>query len=850
MSFESTVANCSLDIVVPDTTVGFLGRDDDEKEWLTKLKSENVERKLTFFDEQLQFLLVLRLAHPEDVEPADAAHPPPYLLSFLAHTQVSYEASYISALSHAPPPAIRLNAPPRTTSSGLKPRGHLPPSIIPPATPNPMPATAENDRRYMRSEGTPLTSGVWGESASDDEPSFALLWDQELDVWTAVFRLRLNVAYFEMPYRDPLLCITAHITVRDKPLPSTPARAPLDALIAAVGPLPSSPITPAPDAVTTKSETDAFQRFYSGLEEVDLLAGLAGAGSVEADAELALPSTRLGPETRQTEFALRPARKTKEEDTPPPTRAPPTIRKAFRRTLPAVSGLRLRRRTVLVPHVLADASAAAPDERAAGGAERTLVLCVEVEHLGEANVAFEIQAVRVHVGNEVDATAARVRLIGVQAVPLRLAPFEQHNLLYAVELLHAPLNDVVGGGTQQDPPALPVAIVVDGRPVDGTVYPTAVFASTWNTTLGLAPRRVRDSLATDSLPPGVRDVLPEPPSPFPAPRTATSTTFAGAAPPAPPASQSLLAAAAARRLSAPALSSTRPPLRPQPARASTGPGLPPLREQPGPSSRTPYSPTPPSVAVAAYARTPLATTFAPAMMPPSTPATTFAPPTPQGHGLGFGLGVPPPASLAGILPAGETDEPFVTSPPPVPRTPAYPAYAPQSPLPDSPRTAAPFAAPRVGPAVDVPRGAPAPGPAPLSPAPPTDAAEDAVVVSVGLAEDGEESGNRIRPHDAFALDVFVFNRSRWTRRLEIGVPPRARRRREGGGEASEGPGIVALENRVRIGPLRPSTCQSVRMPFLALRAGVHTVDALVLTDVETGRAMTLRGVADVVVHEA
>ena len=41
-------------------------------------------------------------------------------------------------------------------------------------------------------------------------------------------------------------------------------------------------------------------------------------------------------------------------------------------------------------------------------------------------------------------------------------------------------------------------------------------------------------------------------------------------------------------------------------------------------------------------------------------------------------------------------------------------------------------------------------------------------------------------------------------------------------------------------PLRPSTCQSVRMDFLALTPGVHSVDTLTLTDVETGHAVNLR----------
>lgn len=75
--------------------------------------------------------------------------------------------------------------------------------------------------------------------------------------------------------------------------------------------------------------------------------------------------------------------------------------------------------------------------------------------------------------------------------------------------------------------------------------------------------------------------------------------------------------------------------------------------------------------------------------------------------------------------------------------------------------------------------------------------------------------------------------------------------------------MVILLNMRR--PLRPSTCQSVRMDFLALSPGVHPVDSLMLTDIETGYAVNLRweklaemvfyslmvsrSVMDIVVHE-
>jgi hypothetical protein len=127
---------------------------------------------------------------------------------------------------------------------------------------------------------------------------------------------------------------------------------------------------------------------------------------------------------------------------------------------------------------------------------------------------------------------------------------------------------------------------------------------------------------------------------------------------------------------------------------------------------------------------------------------------------------------------------------------------------------------------------------------------------------GADAGSRrLVPRDEFALDVFVFNQSVWTRRFEVSVWERRRRRQVygtgGGPGVGPGPGILPLESRVRVGcvsgiiffwsvwlngdrPLRPATCQSVRMSFLALAPGVHTIEALTLTDIETQHALTLR----------
>ncbi|KAF5350617.1 hypothetical protein D9756_008634 [Leucocoprinus leucothites] len=114
---------------------------------------------------------------------------------------------------------------------------------------------------------------------------------------------------------------------------------------------------------------------------------------------------------------------------------------------------------------------------------------------------------------------------------------------------------------------------------------------------------------------------------------------------------------------------------------------------------------------------------------------------------------------------------------------------------------------------------------------------------------------KIYPLHSFTLDIFVFGKSERTRRFKISYVERRRRRKGGAGVADESggvdgsagtarkmgyPGIMPMEGRVRIGPLLPSACQSVRMEFLAVSPGVHSIKALTLTDIESGHSINLR----------
>ncbi|ETW87585.1 hypothetical protein HETIRDRAFT_448069 [Heterobasidion irregulare TC 32-1] len=912
-SLAQLVNASALDVLVPNTALAFPSHDISPQKWLAQLKSHAVDRRLAFFDEHLQFLLILRVQSLAD-SLEDPAHPPIALLSFLAHVQVSYDASYISpvSLSSSPSPgfltpAVRISTPPRASS--LKPRVHIPPNIVPPTTPNPTPLTTEHDRRYVKAEGTPLASGVWGD-AKDGKEAFALLWDAVTKEWVAVYSMSVNVVFLRMNLHDPLLCLTVSMTLREKPVFVTPARKHLATLIAAAGGLPKTPAV-----LNGADDDDDEPRKQTGLDEVNLLGGLLSGSTFahQTDKPLDLPTTRLGPRTRRKEFALGPSPvrppspRSASALSPTTVTAPvhPTLRKSFRKTLQTVSGFRVRMRTVFVPYVLLpQPDAERPrdlddelDELAAGHTERTVVLCVEIENSGESGHGFSVDDIDVRVsGGE----GTRVRLITWdegKVFPIKMLGMEQYNVLYAVEFLASALPEkqpLLGGA---EPPAegemqRAVTINVHGRPFEvsasGVLYPTQTFVSRWNCILDLSLQRNRDSLSvartvddefsallSSGKSTGVdpHNALPEPASPFPTATPYTAMSLASQQQHHPPTNPTSNAVAGNKRHTLPTTVPGRVPKPPMNYRSSTSLLNPANRRDsypttsPSPLSKVAY--TPPSIAVQSYART------------PTVPTTTFAPPPPTPMATsGFG-GIPPPAPLSPMLPTGAADEGFFDAMPPP--TPAYPAY-PSAPLPPTPRAQGPVAGwgGSVGPTVEIPRSrghaepASAAGLGGVSPSAlgprvgggahgaEHDQAQEGekVVVSVGLLSHRNEAVEagvgaadgggppKIYPHDRFTLDVFVFNQSSWTRRFEVSCPERRRRRQvDGAGKGGHGHGVVPLENRVRVGPLRPSTCQSVRMDFLALAPGVHPIETLTLTDVETGYSINLRSVMDVVVHE-
>ncbi|KAF5325505.1 hypothetical protein D9619_009948 [Psilocybe cf. subviscida] len=431
--------------------------------------------------------------------------------------------------------------------------------------------------------------------------------------------------------------------------------------------------------------------------------------------------------------------------------------------------------------------------------------------------------------------------------------------------------------------------------LDTLLYPTGTFPSRWNCVLDLAAQSPQPASIYDSGDPSAEypNVMPEPASPFPGYGMYTSATNNSNTPGIREAlatpqysvsagSRRFTMGASGSQFASRTLKALTPTKFLKPSDLNMSPGIP-----TSVSSRMSGNVSTLSSAAAYYMRSP--TTFS--APPPPPPPFQSGPPTPVA-----GLPLPPDFdNLGSVGPA-------------TPTTPAYPPYPSKSALPPTPASQRPLSMmPPMRPgsagglSVEVrrdrgvgaagPYGVPPQTPLPLIPGAAGDQnamarlqeagrSGENVVVSVGIlpverrgggkgGEGGKhDSGDkgtlgpgRIYPMDVFTLDIFVFNQSGWPRRFEVTCPER-RRRRGGGVETGVSPsgedslwwkmgypGVLPLESRIRIGPLRTYACQSVRMDFLAVSPGVHSIDTLTLTDIETGYSTNLRSVMDIVVHD-
>ena len=637
------------------------------------------------------------------------------------------------------------------------------------------------------------------------------------------------------------------------------AKHPLSESLTAIGkrmPIP-------PESPTEKGmPVDSDPCLLDGLGEVNLLEGLHAAPNFgRPTSGVDFPSIRLGTVSRQNLFLLPPMIENSPiQPSPSPLtvvrKAHPTLRKSYRKTLQTASGFRVRMRTVFVPYVLLPETEGTVEDleetekerarREAGSAEKTVVLCVEIENFGDMgqNAGFLVENVHVSIGGD----GAKAILIGwgdhgftpdaaKMMFPLRIGPSAQHNLLYAVTFIRPPEEvDTFSFARSTNNAAATdlhrsVTINIVGKPFFPNLsksrslipdpsrfsYPTQAFSSRWNCVLDLSAQQTQPSDGLDANDPSHArgNVMPEPASPFPAYSLYSGTpkqpySAAGSTP-------LYSATAGSRRFTLAASSSF--------------------------TNRTLKILTPNKSSNIRQADNDRDSLQMASSRPPSRIGGTVTP-NPAAHYLRspttYSAPPPPLISFSNLTLGhqGETEEDTLISGMETSTTPAFPPFPPKSTLPATPTSLGPISSSshgNIGQSVEIKRnrgslisGVPA-TPLPfvsgafgeqklLAKMQDSSSSGENIVVSVGLLplphiNDGKEvilGLGKIYPLHVFTLDIFVFNQSLWPRRFEITCPEKRRRKRggidisisDGGTEAARKmgyPGVLPLESRVRIG---------------------------------------------------
>ncbi|KAI6131607.1 TRAPP trafficking subunit Trs65-domain-containing protein [Pisolithus croceorrhizus] len=880
-SLETLFGSCGLEVAVPDTSVDFPERQDQVDDWLTILQERQADRKHAFFDEQLRLFLIIKISHLPSNPLNESRSLPSLLVRFLRHIQVSLDATYISRKSTETPITPRADqvaGPPRSSSVGLSnPRPtSLHPSIFPPTTPNPIPFTAETDKKYVQSEGALLLSSIWGEGPAEHSgEKFTVFFSHSRKEWVAIYQLFLNVLFLRLPFANPLLCLTISATLREKPLPLSQKKHPFIEFLLKEDMMPSHDVLVHKSSIESDNPDDIGHEL-SGLKEVNLLDRLAtGSSHSSESAPLYLPSTRLGDVTRRQLLFLPPVPSLERTSQGTSAMRSPhhVLRKSFRVVLEMASGFRVRMRTVFAPHILLPKDRSnlkeigcqyngqnGNEDWEAGNSERTVVLCIEVENSGEygSDVGFSLERVDVKIGGD----GVTTRLVGwgeaacdsnteEQTFPLFLRPKEQYNLLYVVSFLNTDDQDGISLTTLSAKPGVlqrAVTISIYGRPYipnhlldeekgsNVLTYLTRTFSSRWNCVLDMSSRPREDVAQWQGLSSGARSALPELPSPFP-------SAFPSAINP-PPTAMPGPQAVAGKRLAILSNVTALPAAFPLSSLPRDQTNFPTSANQTLSSAAMQMFSGFPQTSLAVAPPTPAMRGLSEArpsgIVAPATPALPVGPGAYDIHSL-------PQGSRQGIFRTSTSIESRMEQDSSTLHT-----------------TSACIGRPN---AVQNTLSS----------------SVEPIIISVGLTpNDGpsEQPGQRkISVPDVFTLDIFIFNQSSWTRRFEVGYPNAdldQRRKVVKDGKSMIAldelkstvtpPGVLPLQNRVRVGPLRPSTCQSVRLDFLALSPGVHSLD-LTLTDVESGYLMNLRyascppatctpyshnrrSAIDVVIHEA
>ncbi|WWC65652.1 uncharacterized protein I303_108273 [Kwoniella dejecticola CBS 10117] len=563
--YETLFHSSSLNLIIPE--ISSLPTEPNEStsesltSWWNNLESSPT-RDVAFFDEKLFYFLAMHIPN-EAVQalpgtPAlEAKEPTSEMLRFLGRLQLTMTASFIPPLPMALPPKptqatpIGVSGMPISSSSTLMvPTPHTPmgqstggsasDGSNPPVTPNPFPAMHAGEEQYANVEGVVVwegaveeASGPWEEGRPKVHVGPAASGSGRKVIktnegWEIIWRGEVPIAYVRTQIQNPLLALTASVTLRDQSHTKTHRR---NAQSVDTASIRSGTTTIRTDGTEYEVYDEDDQDEYANLEDIDLLGGLAAGNDV-------MPSTRLAPSLRQDLAApsssnnnnsplplsavtpitaptiITPSSTSsgasRERGHPPSSVQPiisTTLRKSYRRVLSLAPGLRVRMRTLFLPQLLTGPTPEAEEE-----GERCITLCVEIENSPESSLddGFEVSEVKVDVGGK--GGKASTELIKNQNqnqnqrqsidFPLRLGSIEQYNLLYKVDIASSNtasqggdhhkegIEEIVNKSLGRNDEIRPVSIVIIGRPFSTISpgrykYQTKEFHSRWNCSLDL-----------------------------------------------------------------------------------------------------------------------------------------------------------------------------------------------------------------------------------------------------------------------------------------------------------------------------------------------------------------------------
>jgi hypothetical protein len=212
-----------------------------------------------------------------------------------------------------------------------------------------------------------------------------------------------------------------------------------------------------------------------------------------------------------------------------PTAYNPVMRKAHRKILRPLTACHLQMFTALVPYMSTLHASDVEEDLPRASEERTVVLCLEIDCGGSDGHGFCIDSADVRIQGEGCNTKLVTQEGSVTLFPLHISPGSQFSLVYAIlfkdqlpyrDILNAAMDKLVLApiATQRA-----IAIEIRGRPYRAQgpekppeSYLTIPFATRWNCTLDLNAIQIGGRSRFSAKLDGADNVLPIPPSPFPA----------------------------------------------------------------------------------------------------------------------------------------------------------------------------------------------------------------------------------------------------------------------------------------------------------------------------------------------